>query len=151
MAGKNIDSIYFNEIDLEDVGRLRGEVFPDIFEKIEAQEKINNDLVEEIDIVKSENAELARNQRYLAELLGKLILSLLESGGGVKITDGNVMIHPSPDFELVWEESDLLVAMTKFKTGRQVLMELLGTKYEVQNWPQLRQVPNEEGGSDLEN
>jgi hypothetical protein len=130
----------FSEIYLEDVGDLRRDVFPEIYEQLRSQKRAINDLIEEIDIVKSENAELARNQHYIAELLGNLILSLVENGQGVKIVDGNVVLHPTPEFELRWEESDLLHRMTKFKTGRETLIELFGGKYKVENWPQLREV-----------
>jgi len=71
---------------------LRDKVFPEIFEELQSQKKVCNDLLEEIDIVKSENAELACNQKYQGELLGYLILALTENGRGVKLEDGNVTI-----------------------------------------------------------
>lgn len=60
--------------------------------------------------------------------------------------DGNINVYPAPEVELAWEESDLLVAMTKFRTGRETLIELFGGKYQVENWPQLREVLDKKKG-----
>jgi len=140
MVSRDIQDNGFYEIYLEDVGDLRRDVFPEIYEEFESQKKINNELIEEIDIVKSDNAELARNQRYIGEILFNLILSLTKNGQGVKTEDGEVTIYPTPDFKLAWEESDSFAAMTKFKAGRQTLLELFGGEHKPENFPQLREV-----------
>jgi hypothetical protein len=133
-AMANIDA---SSIDTSD-GPLQ-EILDNLAEQNAAIIAANNDLIEEVDIVRSENAELARNQRYLAKTLGKLLSSLTKNGGGVELKDGNVTIYPAPEVELVWEETDLFASMTKFRTGRETLIELFGGKCNVENWPQLRE------------
>ena len=140
---ENIESYSVNTPD----GPLQ-EVLDGFRSEIAELKKADNDLLEEDDIRKSENAELALNQRYLGELLGNLILAMTEQGRGVEIKDGNVHIYPPPNYELMWEESDLFVSMTKFKTGRETLMELLGGKHEAENWPQFREVLKNQKGEE---
>ena len=62
--------------------------------------------------------------------------------------DGNVYINPPPNYELIWEESDLFVKMTKFKIGREILIEMFGGEYKVENWPQLREVLKKQKGEE---
>lgn len=114
----------FGEIYLDDIGELRRDVFPGIYERLDALEQSKNNLVEELDIAKSENSALARNQRYLSDLVGGIVISMIDGGGGIKLEKQGLVFYPHPKLKFVCPKSDLFSG-----------------KCSITNWLQLRNAP----------